>query len=186
MEEEWLDGYVKNISDESTTDSISQLTQPTQTVVALTNVQSSNTTPQAAKSMTPNRTFFCSENILRPPLAISPANSTASSEVSSGVRSGHSLTKTANKRKLNNDDTYSDAINKIVDTLQQPVVIKSPDTAANNLSCNASDLVNACMAFIGSLLKDIKHKVLKLDVMHVLIKTVINASTQDLESTSHI
>jgi len=58
MEEEWLDIYAKNTSDESTTNS--QLIQPSQTVVALTNTQSSDTTLHAANSETSHRTS-CSE-----------------------------------------------------------------------------------------------------------------------------
>jgi len=114
MEEEWLDIYAKNTSDESITNS--QLTQPSQTVVELTNTQSSDTTLHVANFETPHRTS-CSENICTPP-TISP-NSTASSGVSSSLHSVHSLTKTAKKRKLNNDNTYSDAIKIIVDTLMQ-------------------------------------------------------------------
>jgi len=177
MEEEWLHIYAKNTSDETTINS--QLTQPSQTVVALTNTQS-DTTLYAANSETPRRTS-CSENICTPP-TISP-NSTASSGVSSSLHPVYSLTKTAKKRKLNNDNSYSDAIKIIADTLKQPIVVKSDfsqDTAANSLSHNASDPVDACMAFIGSILKSINNKVLKLDTMHILVQTVINASTQDL------
>jgi len=58
MEEEWLDIYAKNTSDESTINS--QLTQPSQTVVELTNTQSSDITLHTANFETPHRTS-CSE-----------------------------------------------------------------------------------------------------------------------------
>jgi len=93
----------------------------------------SDTTLHAANFETPHKTS-CSENICTPP-TISP-NSTASSGISSSLHSVHSLTKTAEKRKVNNDNTYSDAIKIIVDTLKQPIVVKSDfsqDTTANSL-----------------------------------------------------
>jgi len=164
VEEEWLYIHAKNTSDKSTTNS--QLTQPSRTVVAST--QSLDTTLHAANSETPHRTC-CSA-------------STVSLGVNSSLHSIHSLTKTAKKRKLNNNNTYSDDI-KIIDTLKQPIVIKSgfsQDTAANSLSHNASDPVDACTAFIGSILKSIDNEVLKLNTMNILVQTVINASIQDL------
>ncbi|XP_032689109.1 uncharacterized protein LOC116852656 [Odontomachus brunneus] len=178
---------MNNTSNNSTTDSISQFTESSQTVDALMNVQSSNTIHEAATfPVTPDRTP-CSNNIPRLPQVISPANSIVSSGVCSNVCSSQSLTKTAKKRKSSkcNNDTYSDDIKITADTLQQPIVVKPPDIAVNNLSCDTSDPVDACMAFVGSLLKNIKNKVLKLDVMHVLIQTVINASTTDLENINN-
>lgn len=45
-----------------------------------------------------------------------------------------------------------------------------------------SDPVDACMAFIASILKGLKYEILKLEIMHVLVQTVINASTQNLKN----
>lgn len=45
-----------------------------------------------------------------------------------------------------------------------------------------SDPVDICMAFIGSMLKNFKNKILKFEVMNTLIRTVINATTENLEN----
>lgn len=175
---EWLDE-----STTSTTEPVTQFTQPSQTVTELMSDQSFITKTYAAKSVIPDRTSSYSNNILRPAPAMSPANST-SSEVSTCARSVRSLPKTAKKRK-SNEDPYADTIQTIVDSLKQPIAVKSLDTTVNNHSSNTSDPVDACMAFVGSILKHIKNEVLKLDMMQVLVQTVINASTQDINTTNH-
>lgn len=58
------------------------------------------------------------------------------------------------------------------------------NASTNNPSNNISD-PDICMIFMGSMLKRFKNETLKLEVMNTLIQTVINANTQDLETTRH-
>lgn len=119
--EEWLeDEYI----DEGLTESASQFTQFSQSVVD----QSSNFESHATTSVTPDITS-CSKDIIHPVPAISPATSTISSGVSSCTPSV-SLSKSSKKRKASNENSNIDAIEVIADVLRQPIVVQS-DTATN-------------------------------------------------------
>lgn len=80
----------------------------------------------------------------------------------------------SSKKRRQSEDVYVDAINSLAQTLRTPT---------NNPINEDENVVNNCMKFIGSLLKEIQSSQLKLDVMNTLIQTVINAKTEYLRNS---
>lgn len=172
--EEWLEEtyLIEDSTDKSITDK-SPTTSFTEPSVTLVNDQFSPNN-HTATSDTHDRTSV-SINIPCSFSAISPANSAASSSGSSGIRRLSQIN-TTKKRK---SDNYAGAIEALADSLKQPIVVNSSN-ASTNRSLNDADPVDACMAFIGSVLKRFKNKTFKFEVMNTLVQTVINASTENL------
>lgn len=80
------------------------------------------------------------------------------------------------KRKLNkpkDEDVYVKAIESIAESL------KIPSPTPVNVMKDIADPVDACMSFLGSLLKKIQSRDKQLDVMNNLVQTVMNASLTD-------
>jgi len=74
--------------------------------------------------VTPEGTF--SENLSCPPLSISPANSTSSSEISVGTHYlSPSVQKPQKKQKLSTDNTYTGAIKALANLIKQSIIIIS-------------------------------------------------------------
>lgn len=193
--EEWLENSSESSFNNTTESTTTQLIEEVETLLNVTNVQSSITKPHTSTAVNSGAKSSGSKNIFHPSPAISSTYSTSSGErVNSSTYSKHSpyshniTTKSAKRHKLSddNDILHSDAIEKIAHVLQQPVIIKS-DTVGNYSSCNTScvqpDPVDTCMTFVASILKRMTNEILKYDVMQTVIQTVINASTQDLESS---
>lgn len=193
VEEEWLESeYVRNFADKSTIESISSLIESSE--VTLDNNQFSpiinscpttskilNKNPDRSPNRTPDRIMTpLSINIPRPPLPISPSNSTSSSGVSGRTSCPSPKVKTTKKRKLDSENVYAGAIEALADSIKQPVIVKRTDVSTSN-SLNVSDPVDTCMAFIGSILKRIKNERLQFKVMNRLVEMVINVSTQDVQ-----
>lgn len=107
---------------------------------------------------------------------LSVASSRPSSSTSSILNEempNKSSCRTSKKRKQS-EDVYVDAIHSLAQTL------KTSTTPINNPINKDEDVVNNCMKFIGSLLKDFPNSELKLEVMNTLIQTVINVKTEYL------
>ncbi|XP_069700086.1 uncharacterized protein [Periplaneta americana] len=102
----------------------------------------------------------------------SPSSSSSGSGVSSG--SGSRAGPSTKRRKIHpGQGAYAVALESIADSLSQPVTV----TAQSAPACP----VDACMALLGSMLKEFRSEQLKLDVMNSLVQAVINAKSIDLE-----
>ncbi|XP_011858850.1 PREDICTED: uncharacterized protein LOC105556373 [Vollenhovia emeryi] len=181
MDEEWLeDEYFDNSADKSIAESTTFLTKPSESVTTV-NDQFSSISSHTA-SLIPDKTLL-SRNISRPSPSISPANSIISSSVSTSSNSTHCQlppVTTTKKRKSNTEDTiYAGAIEALADSLKQPIILKSMDVSSNS-SNTVPDPVDACMVFIGSILKRFKNEIFKFEIMNTLVCTAIEASTKDV------
>ncbi|KAL6267952.1 hypothetical protein P5V15_001021 [Pogonomyrmex californicus] len=160
MNEEWLEGEwlentypMENCTDKSTTESTSIFTKSSEVIAISVNDQFSPITSFHSNTFIfinpPDRTFFPINNP-RLPLSISSTNSiTSSSRISSRTPCPFPVPKITKKRKLNTDGNYTGAIKALTDSIKQPIIIKSTNETNNIL--NASDPIDTCMVFVGSI-----------------------------------
>jgi len=118
----------------------------------------------------------------KPCLVSSPMMSSSSSSSSlSNMCSQYNATSSTydcikkKKHKIQNEDTYIEAIESIAQSLKTPLT-----TSVNNIT-DIIDPVDACMSFLGSLIKNLQLPESRLDIMNTLIQIVIKASAIDVE-----
>ena len=75
------------------------------------------------------------------------------------------------KQKRNDDPGFSVAIQVIAETLKEHPAPQPPTDI---------DPVDACMNFLGSMLKTLNSKILQIDVLNDLVQTVLAAKSKDL------
>lgn len=189
--EEQLGEEYRNFADKSTNESTSSFIDLSEIAESI-NKQVLPVISSCIPSKIPNRTDRTLNKILersrtplftnipRPPPSISSANSIAPSlGVNNRKHSPSSITQTFSK--LDSETVYAGAIEALAHSIKQP--IQQIDAPTNNSLNNVSDLMDTCMAFVGSILKRFRSKSLQFQIMNRLIEMFINTSTEDLQRT---